>query len=148
MNKLTKGLLTISFAALIAGAVGCNGGVDAWKGTTFTNYGAVIANTNGGFVAETDNYVYFINGLGASSSDNTFGKPIKGALVAADKNDLSNSQVVIPELMVSSDYDAGVYLFEESDGVYAYYGTPNREKNSSGDIAYSEMCFTKKMQMP
>ena len=145
MRKLTKSLLTVSLAAMIAGAVGCGGnGSDAWKGTDFTNYGNVIAETNGGFVAETDNYVYFINGIGSSSSDNTFGTPIKGALVAADKKDATKApQVVIPELIVSTDYDAGIYLFKEGDKVYAYYGTPNREKNSSGAVSSSEMTFTK-----
>lgn len=144
MNKLTKGLLTLSLSAAIVGAVACGGNSsDAWKGTTFTDYGTVAADTLGGFVAETDKYVYFINGMGSSSSDNSFGTPIKGALVAADKTDFSKSEVVIPELMVSSDYDAGVYIFKEGDGVYAYYGTPNKEKNSSGEVAYSEMTFTK-----
>ena len=144
MKNLTKGLLTVSLAAAFVGAVGCNAnGSDAWKGTTFTDYGNVKAEANGGFVAETDKYVYFINGVGSSSSDNTFGTPIKGALVAADRNDLTNTQVVIPELIVSTDYEAGVYLFKEGDAVYAYYGTPNREKNSSGAVASSEMTFTK-----
>ena len=145
MRKLTKSLLTVSLAACIAGAVGCNAnGSDAWKGTDFKNYGTVVAETNGGFVAETDNYVYFINGVGSSSSDNTFGTPIKGALVAADKKDAAKTpQVVVPELIVSTDYDAGIYLFNEGDKAYAYYGTPNREKNSSGAIASSEMTFTK-----
>ena len=144
MKNLTKGLLAVSLATLIAGAAGCGGnGSDNWNGTDFTDYGNVVSAANGGFVTETDKYVYFINGVGSSSSDNTFGKPIKGALVAADKSDLSKTQVVIPELIVSSDYDAGVYLFKEGDAVYAYYGTPNREKNSSGAIASSEMTFTK-----
>ena len=145
MNKLTKGLLTLSLSAAILGSVACGGNEsDAWKGTTFTDYGTVTAEqVHGGFIEETDKYVYFINGMGSSSSDNTFGTPIKGALVAADKNDLSKTKVVIPELIVSSDYNAGVYLFKEEGGVYAYYGTPNREKNSSGETAYSEMTFTK-----
>lgn len=144
MRNLTKGLLTVSLAAAFVGAVGCtNNGSDAWKGTTFTDYGNVVSIANGGFVAETDKYVYFINGVGSYSSDNTFGTPIKGALVAADKNNLDSMQVVIPELIVSTDYEAGVYLFKEGDNVYAYYGTPNREKTSSGAIASSEMTFTK-----
>lgn len=144
MKKLTKGLLTVSLAACIAGAVGCANNGDAWKGTDFTNYGAVISAANGGFVAETENYVYFINGVGSSSSNNAFGTPIKGALVAADKKDAAKApQVVIPELIVSTDYEAGIYLFNEGDKAYAYYGTPNREKNSSGAVASSEMTFTK-----
>ncbi|MBR0189054.1 MAG: hypothetical protein IJQ23_01555 [Clostridia bacterium] len=145
MNKLTKGLLTVSLAAMIVGtAAACGGGnSDSWKGTDFTDYGAVKIETNGGFVAETANYVYFINGIESSSSDNTYGTPIKGALVAAKKTDLNDSQVVIPELMTASDYGAGVYIFGEGEETYAYYGTPNREKTSSGAVASSKMTFTR-----
>ena len=146
MNKLTKGLLTLSLSAAIVGTAAACGGTDSdkWKGTTFTDYGTVVATQiHGGFVEETDKYVYFINGIGSTSSDNSFGTPIKGALVAADKTDLAKTEIVIPEMFTASDYSAGVYLFKESDGVYAYYGTPNTEKNSSGETSYSEMTFTK-----
>ena len=143
MNKLTKGLLTVSLASALAFSAACGGNSDAWKGNAFTDYGEVKTETLGGFVAETDNYVYFINGIGSSSWDNSYGTPVKGALVAADKNNPADVRVVIPELMVSSDYGAGVYIFKEGDNTYAYYGTPNKEKNSSGDVAYSEMTFTR-----
>ena len=143
MNKLTKGLLTISLSALLVGTAAACGGSKSWGGTTFKDYGAVKVSANGGFVVETDNYVYFINGIESSSSDNTFGTPVKGALVAAKKADLNDSQVVIPELMTSSDYDAGIYLFGSGEETYAYYGTPNREKTSTGEIASSEMTFTR-----
>lgn len=140
MNKLTKCLLTVSLSAALIGTAACGNG-DSWKGTDFTDYGTAIVSTNGGFVAETTKYVYFINGIGSSSADNTFGTPVKGSLVAADKNDLTNSQVVIPELMTASDYEAGVYLFNSGEETYAYYGTPNTEKNSSGQVASSELTF-------
>lgn len=145
MNKLTKGLLTISLSAMLVGsAAACGGGnSDSWKGTDFTDYGAVIEQVHGGFVEETENYVYFINGIESSSSDNTFGTPIKGSLVAAKKTDLNNSQVVVPELLTASDYGAGVYIFGNGNEAYAYYGTPNREKTSSGTVASSEMTFTR-----
>lgn len=144
MNKLTKGLFTVSLAAAFALGAACGGGnSDSWKGNAFTDYGEIKAETLGGFVAETDNYAYFINGIGSSSSDNSYGTPVKGALVAADKNNPADVRVVIPELMVSSDYGAGVYIFKEGDNAYAYYGTPNRNKDSSGNVAYSEMTFTR-----
>ena len=143
MNKLTKCLLTLSLSAAIVGTAAACGGSSSWNGTDFTDYGAVKLETNGGFVAETDNYVYFINGIESSSADNTFGTPVKGSLVAAKKTDLSNSQVVIPELMTAADYGAGIYLFGSGDETYAYYGTPNTEKTSSGEVASSEMTFTK-----
>ena len=44
--------------------------------------------SNGGFVVEKGNYVYFINGVEAYSSDNTYGTPVKGALMRIAKSDL------------------------------------------------------------
>lgn len=143
MNKLSKSILCASLAAAMITSVACGGNPDEWQGTTFTQYGQVIETTLGGFVAETDNYVYFINGVESSSSDNTFGKPVKGALVAAKKSNLAESEVVIPELMVSSDYNAGLYIFGEGEETNAYYGTPNREKDASGEVASNEMVFKK-----
>lgn len=144
MNKLTKGLLTITFAAALCGAAACGGNSsDAWEKPTFKDFGAVVAANNGGFVAETDNYVFFINGIGSSYSDNTFGKPIKGSLVAAKKTDLKTVQVIVPELLVASDYKAGVYLFGSGEETYAYYGTPNKEKDSSGAVANTELTFSR-----
>ena len=141
MNRLTKGLLTVSLVAALAGTAAACGSSGSWKGTDFMEYGDVVAETNGGFVAETTKYVYFINGIESSYSDNTFGTPVKGSLVAADKSDLTKSQVIVPELMSASDYGAGIYLFNGGDGVYAYYGTPNTEKDSSGSVANSKMTF-------
>ena len=83
MKKLIKGLLTLSLSAAILSSVACGGNsIDAWE-SGFTDNSAIMQATLGGLVAETDDYVYFINGVGTSSADNTFGKPIKGALVAA-----------------------------------------------------------------
>ena len=118
---------------------------DKWSGTKdfASGWGNVLTQTLGGFVAETENYVYFINGVSSYTADNAYGTPIKGALVAADKSDLSKSEVVIPELLVAQDYTAGVYIFGTGENACAYYGTPNRDKDSSGKIANSEMVFTK-----
>ena len=145
MNKFTKGLLALSLSAALLGAVACGGSSeDAWKGVIYPDgYGTVKTETLGGFVAETDKYVYFINGVGASYGENSFGTPIKGALVAADKTNLNNSQVVVPELFVASDYSAGVYIFGSGEETYAYYGTPNKEKNSSGSVDSSKLTFTR-----
>ena len=93
--------------------------------------------SNGGFVAETEKYLYFINGVGGTYSENKMGTPLKGALMVADKNDLSKTEVVVPKLMVANDYTAGVFI----DGGYAYYGTPSVDKDSSGSVANYKMTF-------
>ena len=101
--------------------------------------GAGEVKENGGFIAETENYVYFINGVADSTSDNTLGTPIKGALLVADKADLSKTEIVVPKLFVASNTGAGVFV----DGDYVYYGTPSTEKNAEGEIASDELVFVR-----
>jgi hypothetical protein len=72
---------------------------------------------NGGFIAETENYVYFINGMADSNADNTLGTPIKGALLVAEKSNLSKTEIAVPKLFVASNTSAGLFI----DGEYVYY---------------------------
>ena len=138
---MKKTLLKI-FVSVIAVCSGflcfaaCNGGFSSNNVTltTLTKETEV-----GGFIAETENYVYYINGIGDSSADNKYGKPVKGALMAADKEDLTKTCVVVPKLFVAKDYKAGVYVY---DG-YVYYGTTNTDLNSSGNVAKDELVFAK-----
>ncbi len=149
MKKTWKKLLISAMAlvlsvACVFGLIAC--GDKDYDETAVTKFytdngarGAVVATNNGGFVAETAGYYYVINGIGASSADNNFGVPVKGALVAVSKKDLSKSCVVVPKLFVASDYNAGVYIH----GDYAYYGSPSTEKNPDGEIASNEMTFAR-----
>lgn len=122
-------------------AFGCGG--DDWKSTSMNKPGEVIPQSMGGFIAETENYIYYINGSTSYGDDNEFGTPVKGALMAAEKSTLGTdnvkTEIVIPKLFVASDYSAGVYIY---DG-YVYYGSPSTEKNNSGLVASSELTFAK-----
>ena len=111
-----------------------------WNGVS-ADFSSLDANAQivGSFIGQTDNYVYYINGLATSTEDNTLGVPVKGALMAAKKTDLTKTEVVVPKLFAGSDYNAGVYIY----GEYVYYGTPSLDKNSSGQIANYEMAFMK-----
>ena len=113
--------------------------------TDMLNPGKVDKSTLGGFVFETENYAYFINGEGKSSEDNTFGAPIKGSLVAVQKDTIGTSDmklsIVVPKLFVASDKLAGLYVYGEGENAYVYYGTPCTDKDSSGDAASSYMTF-------
>lgn len=136
---LIKLLLCVAVVLVALGVTGCSScNKEEWS-TTMTNPGAVLS--NGGFVAETENYIYYINGYTSYGDDNTFGTPVKGALMAADKASLKTGEVkteiVVPKLFVAEDYGAGVYIY---DG-YVYYGTPSTYKNNSGQIASGEMTF-------
>ncbi len=139
MKKTLKKLLVaaLSLTFVFTGLFGCTANNWDASSVTLKNGGAVIE--NGGFIAETENYYYFINGIGVSSSDNTFGAPVKGALVAVDKADLTNSCVVVPKLFCASDYNTGVTIY----GDYVYYGSPSTDKDPSGNIAYTEMTFAR-----
>ena len=140
MKKFFTAIIACVLSLLVfMGVSACKGG--SWGGTTMNGWGAVDSSENGGFLVETENYLYFINGIGVSTADNTFGTPMKGALMAADKNDLSKTQVVVPKLFVASDYNAGLYIFGNAQNAYVYYGTPSTDKNNSGAIANDELTF-------
>ncbi|MBR5192504.1 MAG: hypothetical protein IKW33_03755 [Clostridia bacterium] len=138
MKKILKNVLLFALVAcLLIGAVGC--GSIGWKkeDVTVSLPNEIITSSNGGFVAESDNNIYVINGLGSSTNSNKFGEPIKGSLIAIDKTDYSNKCIVVPKLFVASDYSSGLFL----DGQYVYYGTPSTEKNAQGTIANNELVF-------
>ena len=44
--------------------------------------------SQGGFVVQKGEYVYFINGVEAYTSDNTYGTPVKGALMRSTMADI------------------------------------------------------------
>lgn len=137
MKKILLLLVTVVLAVSAAFAVGCGSGA-AFNKPTMTDHGALIS--DGGFLAETEKYVYVINGTGVSTNDNTFGAPVKGSLVAVDKSTLGGevrSEVVVPKLFVASDYTAGIKI----SGDYVYFGSPSTHRDSSGSIASSEIAF-------
>ena len=136
---LIKILICILAITACFGLVACKN--TEWKGTSMKNAGNVIS--NGGFIAETENYLYYINGFSSYGEDNTFGTPVKGALMAVEKSSIKSgnlkTEIVVPKLFVANDYKAGVFIYNG----YVYYGTPSTDKNNAGDIARSEMTFTK-----
>ena len=113
--------IIISVLLLIGASIGLVACGKDKPTTTLTNWGAI--KSYGGAIAETENYLYYINGMGASTDDNTYGKPVKGALMVVDKSTIGTEEVkteiVIPKLMVASDYNAGIYLFGEGEETFA-----------------------------
>ncbi len=142
MKKIfIKTIIAVLTLCTLFSVVGCGGSSWKWDASKVTlkpeNAGTLIS--AGGFIAETKNYVYYINGVGDSAADNTMGKPVKGALYAAKKSNLDETCVVVPKLFVATDYNAGIFIYNN----YVYYGTPSTEKNSSGEIASDELVFAK-----
>ncbi len=97
--------------------------------------------SNGGFIVEKGDYLYFINGVETYTSDNTYGNVVKGALMRAKKSDLAAGngagETVVPSLMVASDYTAGIFVYGER----VYYATPNNVKNTQGVIESEYLAF-------
>jgi len=142
MKKILAKILCCALTlCLLCSSLSACGSSSAWKAGELTNGGEVV--WSNGFIAETKEYLYYINGQGSTSADNTFGAPVKGALMAVVKSTIGTenlkTEVVVPKLFSATDKGAGLFI----DGGYVYYGTPNVEKNSSGEVAYSEMTFAK-----
>lgn len=97
--------------------------------------------SNGGFLVETGDYVYFVNGKTEAGKYET-GKVTKGALVRVKKADLAKGSeaqcdTIISKLLVADDTAAGVYLFNG----YFYYAAPSTEKNSKGEVKTDKLLF-------
>ena len=133
MNKSRK-IISIVAAATLAfstlALAGC--GTKKYAGEKLNAADAMEnVTSNGGFAVETDGFVYFINGSGVSTDDNTYGDVVKASLMRISKAELSAgqysaAQIVVPSLFVASYYDAGIYIY---DG-YVYYATPTTDKNT------------------
>ena len=87
-----------------------------------------------GFVTKIGNYVYFINGSQDYQADNKFGKVVKGALMRTTveglRDNTTPAEMVVPELIVSADYDSGIVIYNGR----VYYASPNSTKNLQGQI--------------
>lgn len=97
--------------------------------------------SQGGFVVQKGEYVYFINGVEAYTSDNTYGTPVKGALMRSTMADIkagkNNVETVIPSLMVAADYTSGIFIY----GDRIYYATPNNVGNTAGTVDNTYLDF-------
>ena len=141
MRNFSKKLITIFTAGAIAASVGALAACEVSFTPLDGDYSSGEVVSNGGFVVEKGNYVYFINGVEAYSSDNTYGTPVKGALMRIAKSDLeagvNNAEIVVPSLMVAADYSSGIYIY----GDRVYYATPNNVRNTSGVIESEYLDF-------
>ena len=136
LTKIIGGALALCM--LCSGLIAC-GGASGWQAGQLKDGGNVISSS--GFIAETEKYLYYINGSTSVADDNAFGVPVKGSLMAVKKDTLNTAnpetEIVVPKIFSATDYKAGLFI----DGGYVYYGTPNTEKNSSGEVATTEMTF-------
>ena len=97
---------------------------------------------SGGFVAETADYVYFINGIENYATAYKNGEVTKASLMRTKKANLTNLseatyETVVSKLIVSSDNTAGIYIY----GDYVYYAVPSVEKDKTGVVKNDQLSF-------
>lgn len=139
MKKILTKLLCIVFVACMAltAFVGCGDPTKGYTPTLMNNWGDVLYQNS--YVAVTENYVYYINGISPATSFNTYGYPVKGALMVADKNDLSKTAIAVPKLFSAGDYNSGFYIL----GDYVYFATPSDEQDTSGTVLTDNLAFAR-----
>ncbi len=144
MRNTGKKLLSIVAAATLltstVAMTGCNEGFHKQDGYSDYVSEATVA-SNGGFAVEKGDFVYFINGMEASTASNEYGEVTKGALMRIKKSDLkenkNTAQPVVKELFVASDKTAGIFIY----GDYVYYATPTSDKNENNEVANDNLDF-------
>ena len=137
LKKILPALLALALA--LTALAGCGGNYTSDK------LGGDISgevSSNGGFAVQKGEYVYFINGVGTQSADNTYGEVVKGSLQRISAADLAagnyaETETVVPLLLTSQDYTSGVYIYGDT----VYYATPNVIKNMEGEVDTSYLDF-------
>ena len=140
MRKLFKQVSIVAAAAVMA----CSSAFFAGCGYEFKPLAGEVTgevSSQGGFAVQKGEYVYFINGIEAQSSDNTYGTPVKGALMRIKMADVkagnNTAEVVVPSLMVAADYTSGLYIY----GDRIYFATPNTVGNTLGEVDTGVLSF-------
>ncbi len=138
-NQTKKFLSLVAAATMLAStlaftACGDNKLDKPLSGTAATG---VAAESNGGFAVKKGDYIYFINGSAAYTVDNTYGDVVKGSLMRIKADMSGEAEVVVPALVGSQNFEAGIYIF----GDYVYYATPTTDKNIQGVVENSWIDF-------
>lgn len=100
------------------------------------------ATLKGGFVAETADYVYFINGVESYTTTYETGSVTKGALLRTKKANLADLskatyETVVSKLIVADDMNAGFYIY----GDYVYYAVPSTANDKTGTVKNDQLNF-------
>lgn len=138
ITKIICSAVAVISASVLAFAPACSVN---WKGVS-KDTSKVVDGTNGGFVTETEDYIYFINGVTKNTAVNKFGSVLKGSIQRIsrkdfDSADYAKTETVVPSVIYSGIYDAGLYIY----GEYIYYTSPATEKNTDGEILNSYLDF-------
>ena len=138
MKKPVTKIICASAAAVVAAGIAFSAGCSPYNNWNSLSGEGVFTQTeavsNGGFAVEKGDYVYFINGVESNTADNSFGKPVKGAIQRISKSNLKSrnnvAETVVPSVVYSSNYNGGIFIY----GDYIYYSTPSTARNSDGEV--------------
>ena len=145
MNKRFTKIICTAVAAISVSAMAflpaCK---TEWGGVSGEKDTSAYKTSNGGFIAETEDYVYFINGKSSNTASNSFGSVLKGSVQRLKKTDLdagnyANTQTVVPSVVYanSDNLNAGLYIY----GGYIYYTTPSADVNADGEVLNGNLEF-------
>ncbi|MBQ9728164.1 MAG: hypothetical protein IJV85_01055 [Clostridia bacterium] len=135
-NKSKKILGVVAAATMLCATAFAGCGDKSYQGDALdAGYvSAAAVSSQGGFVVEKGDYVYFINGAESYQASNKYGDVVKGSLMRISKAQLSageydKAQIVVPSLFVAQNFNAGVYIY----GDYVYYATPTTDRDPNTD---------------
>lgn len=140
MNKklFVSIIAVVALVAILATLlVGCN--PYKWEAVGGGEPDAEVV-SNGGYYVKQGKYIYFINGYDtAEIIDNTFGVPVKNAIVRAELVDgkYTNFVVVVPKQVYNQDPNGGFAIF----GEWIYYATPNNSEDLHGHASTTHTDF-------
>ena len=144
MRKFFKKIICVLSAAVMGASLFASAACsDVYKSKKLDGYVSdAPIYSNGGFAVQKGGFVYYINGKQSNTADNTYGKVETGAIMRISTDDLAarnyaKTETVVPEIVHSGNTDAGIFIY----GDYVYYPTPSAEKNSDGEIQYSNILF-------
>ncbi len=103
--------------------------------------------SNGGYAVKQGKYLYYINGFDGTDADNTFGTPVKQAILRSEVTEENGAlkivegttKIVVPKTVLysSSVKDGGIAVF----GEWIYYATPNYDKDKTGAASTTDVDF-------
>jgi len=141
MQKICKKIITLTLGAVMAASAASLAGC-AKSVKLDGDFSSGEVTSNGGFVVEKGNYIYFINGQESYTTENN-GEAVKGSLMRILTSDFKSGdygkcEIVVPYLMVAANYDAGIYIY----GDRVYYATPTNAKDiDSGSVQNTYLDF-------
>ncbi len=153
MKTIGKKILMILAVLTMAVAVPLLSGCTYYSAAGLEgNYWSGEVSSQGGWVVQKGDYIYFINGVKTLATDddgnvtetyeNDYGDVTRGSLMRIAVSDLDAgnydaAETVVPLLMVADDYTAGIFIY----GDYVYYATPTTARNLQGETESNYVDF-------